>query len=318
MTGLWLRRAFMAAACASAALLAGCGSSNTVSAITPARFIVFGDAFTDLGAAGTGKYTVNDGSVNNWVQQLASQYGRTVASTADGGTGYSRGNARVTAAVDAAGGVAPSITTQISTFLAAGTFGVNDVVVLNGGVSDVIVEVSAAASGAQTSAAMLANAGQAGRELAAQVRRLVAAGAKYVIVAGTYDLSRTPWGNANPALATLATQASGKFNDELLVTIVDLGANVLYLDAAFYYNLVTANPANYAFNNATTVVCTSVDPGPGIGTGLGKVNSSQCNTATVIPGIDFNKYVFADGVYTTPQAQRLFGDYAYTRMKARF
>lgn len=314
MTGLWLRRAFMAAACVSVALLAGCGSSNTVSALTPARFIVFGDAFTDLGAAGAGKYTVNDASVNNWVQQMALQYGRTVTSTADGGTAYSRGNARVTSAVDAAGGAAPSITTQITNFLAAGSFGPNDVAVVSGGVSDVIVEVSAAASGTQTSAAMLANSGQAGRELAAQVRRLVTAGAKYVVVVGPYDLSRTPWGGTN---ATLATQASGKFNDELLVTIVDLGANVLYVDAAFYFNLVTANPANYSFTNATTVVCNSVDPGPGIGTGNGQVNSSLCNTGTV-GGIDYSKYVFADNVYVTPQAQRLFGDYAYTRLKARF
>lgn len=314
MTGLWLRRAFMAAACASVALLAACGSSTTVSALTPARFIVFGDAFTDLGVAGAGKYTVNDGAVDNWVQKMAASYGQTVASTADGGTAYSRGNARVTSAVDAAGGAAPSITAQITNFLVAGSFGLSDVAVVSGGVSDVIVQVSAAASGTQTSAAMLDNAGLAGRELAAQVRRLVTAGAKYVIVTGTYDLSRTPWGAAN---VTLAKQASSKFNDEFLVSIVDLGANVLYVDAAFYYNLVTATPTSYAFTNASTAVCTSVDPGPGIGTGDGKVNSSLCNPATV-GGLDYSKYVFADGVYVTPLAHRLFGDYAYSRMKARF
>jgi outer membrane lipase/esterase len=314
MTGLWLRRAFMVAACASVALLAACGSSTTVSALSPARFIVFGDAFTDLGAAGGGKYTVNDGALDNWVQQLAFDYGRTVVSTADGGTSYARGNARVTSATDAAGGAAPSITTQISNFLAAGSFGPSDVAVVSGGISDVIVQVSAAASDTQTSAAMLANAGQAGRELGAQVRRLVTAGAKYVVVTGTYDLSRTPWGSAN---ITLATQASGKFNDEFLVSIVDLGANVLYVDVAFYYNLVTALPANYSFINANTVVCNSVDPGPGIGTGNGKPNSSLCSPAAA-GGLDYNKYVFADGVYVTPQANRLFGDYAYSRMKARF
>ena len=51
-----------------AMLLAGCGSSNTVSALSPARVIVFGDAFSSLGAGGAGKYTVNDGTVNNWTR----------------------------------------------------------------------------------------------------------------------------------------------------------------------------------------------------------------------------------------------------------
>ena len=61
----WMRRTVMVAACASAALLAACGSSTTESAITPQRFIAFGDAMSDVGQNGS-RYTVNDGSVNNW------------------------------------------------------------------------------------------------------------------------------------------------------------------------------------------------------------------------------------------------------------
>ncbi len=316
MTGSWLRRAFAAAACVTAALLAGCGSSNTVSALTPARVIVFGDAFSSLGAGGSGKYTVNDGSVNNWTQQAAAGYGRSIASLADGGTGYAVANARVTSAVDAAGGANPSITQQITNFLAVDKFGANDLVIINAGMSDIVAETMAFTAGSQTSAAVLDKASAAGTEYGAQILRLVKAGAKFVAMSGTYDLSRSPWAVAI-GQTSLLNQASGKFNDALLISTVDLGGNVLYVDAAFYFNLITGNPANYAFSNAAAMVCNSVDPGPGIGIGLGQVNSSLCTPSTV-GGQDYSKFVFADGLYATPVAQRLFGDYAYSRIKNRF
>jgi phospholipase/lecithinase/hemolysin len=37
-----------------------------------------------------------------------------------------------------------------------------------------------------------------------------------------------------------------------------------------------------------------------------------------LPGLDYNIYFFADQVYPTPAAHRLFGDFAYTRMRARW
>lgn len=317
MTGLWLRRAFFAAAaCVSAALLAGCGSSSTVSALTPARIVVFGDAAASLGAGGAGRYTVNDGTTNNWTLQVASQFSRPLASLADGGTSHAMAHARVTSPVDAAGGANPPVTQQITNFLATDAIGLNDLIIVNAGISDILVQSMALIGGSQSSADAIANAGLAGRELGAQIRRLVTAGAKYVVVVGPYDMSRTPWSAAS-GQGSAIFEASGKFNEELLISIVDLGANVLYVDAAFYFNLVTSTPNNYSFDNAAAAVCNSVDPGPGIGTGAGQVNSSLCTSATVNVA-DYNKYVFADGVYATPQMQRLFGEHAFTRIRERF
>ena len=74
MAANWMRRSFVAAACAATALLAACGSSSIDSAIAPTRIIAFGDAMADVGQKGSG-YTVNDGSLFNWTQQLASHYG---------------------------------------------------------------------------------------------------------------------------------------------------------------------------------------------------------------------------------------------------
>ena len=317
MAANWMRRTIMVAACASAALLAACGSSTTESAISPQRFIAFGDAMNDVGQNGS-RYTVNDGSVNNWTLQLVANYGKSLAPVSAGGLSYATGNARVSAKLDAAGNASTrTVTEQIDTFLASGSFAATDVVIVSGGVSDVIAGMAAVNAGTQTQDAMVAAARKAGEDLAAQVRRLVTAGAKYVVVTGTYDLSKTPWAKTIGREALLA-DASSRFNDGLLVGIVDLGANVLYVDLAYYVNLYADIPANFGFNNATAAVCTSVDTTNGIGIGTGRVNSALCNTSTLLSGADQSSYVFADPVYLTPSAHRQFGTYAYDRLKARW
>ncbi len=317
MAANWMRRTALVAAVASSALLAACGSSTTESAITPARFIAFGDANADVGQNGS-RYTVNDGSVNNWTLQVAANYGKALTPASAGGLSYAVGNARIQAKPDAAGNAnTRTLAEQIDAFVASGSFGASDVVLVTGGISDVIAGMAAVNAGTQTEAAMVAAARKAGEDMAAQVRRLVQAGAKYVVVAGTYDLSKTPWAKAIGREALL-TDASSRFNDGLLVNIVDLGANVLYVDLAYYVNLYTGVPGNYGFNNATDAVCTSVDAGNGIGIGAGQVNSSLCNTSTLLPSANPTAYVFADRVYLTPSAQRQFGTYAYDRLRARW
>lgn len=317
MAANWMRRTALVAAVASAALLAACGSSTTESAITPERFIAFGDAHTDVGQKGS-RYTVNDGSVNNWTLQVAANYGKPLTPASAGGKSYAVGNARVKLKPDTTGDAStPTITEQIDTFLASGSFGAKDVVFLSGGISDVIAGMAGVQAGTQTEAAMVAAARQAGEDMAAQVRRLVNAGAKYVVVTGTYDLSKTPWAKAIGREALLSN-ASSRFNDGLLVGIVDLGANVLYVDSAYYVNLYTSVPGNYGFNNSTAAVCTSVDAANGIGIGAGQVNSALCTPSTLLPGASQTSYVFADTVYLTPSAQRQFGTYAYDRLRARW
>ncbi len=317
MAANWMRRTVVVAACASAALLAACGSSTTESALTPERFIAFGDAYSDAGQKGS-LYTVNDGSVGNWTQQLASRYSKTLTPVSTGGLSYATGNARVTAKPDAADDATTlTITEQVDRFLATGSFKANDVVFINAGPSDVISGMAAVRAGTLTPADMVAASRKAGQELAAQVRRLVTAGAQHVMVTGTYDLGKTPWATAINQVSLLS-DASSRFNDGLLVNIVDLGANVLYLDSAYYVNLYVSSPGSYGFDNATTAVCTSVDPGNGIGTGTGQVNSARCNTSTLLPDAKQDKYVFADQVYMTPSAHRQLGNYAYDRLRARW
>jgi len=311
-----LRRALLTAACAS--LLAACGGSSEVeSELVPTRFVSFGDAFADVGQRGS-NYTINDRTTNNWTQELAGRYARPMAVTASGGWSYATGSARVTVKPDAAGNAAtPTITEQVSSFLTSQTIGPNDVVIVSGGISDIVAEVAALNAGRQTQAQATANIRQAARDLGAQVRRVVQAGGKHVVVVGSYNLGRSPWA-ITTAQVPLLTELSGRFNDELLVSIVDLGSSVLYVDAALYFNLVTSAPAAYGLRDATSIACTSADAGQGIGTGTGQVNSALCTPSTLLPGIDPAAYLFADRLYFTPVGNRLFGDYAFDRMKERW
>lgn len=317
MSFQWLRRALVLAA--SSVLLAACGGGDVVSQLSPSRIVAFGDGLSDVGQTGK-RYTINDGSTNIWTAEVARRYGLTLTAVVSGGTSYATGNARVNTKPDAAGNSAtPTVKEQIDTFLAGGTFGGNDLVIVQGGVSDIVAEVARQKAGLQTADQTTANVRQAGKDLGAQVRRVVQAGAKSVVVVGTYNLGKSPWASVT-AQVTPLTDLSAKFNEEMLVSIVDLGASVLYVDAAFYLNLVTASPVSYKFIDgaAGTVVCTSVDPGPGIGIGNGQVNSGLCGPSTLIAGIDPLVYLFADPIYLTPQAHRMLGEHAYDRIRSRF
>ena len=319
MATQWLRRAWLVGACALGLLTASCGGGDIVSQLDPSRIISFGDAWADAGQNGNA-YTINqDSPTNNWTTYVASGFGNQLTPSARGGLSYAIGNARVAAKPDAAGNNATlTVTEQIDAFLQSGNApGSNDLVIVNAGTSDLIVHAKAAFDGTETSEQAIAAMTVAGQALGAQVRRLVSAGGKHVVVVGPYNMGSSPW-SVETGQGSLLKSMSQQFNEQMLVSIVDLGASVLYVDAAYYFNLVTANPGNYDIVNAATPVCTSIDPGPGIGTGANQVNSNLCTAATTVPGVDRTKYLFADRVYPTPRGQQLFGDFALNKIRERW
>lgn len=299
----WIRRAAGGLLVAATALLASCGSGSVVSDLKPQRFISVGDGFADVGQNGH-RYTVNDGTYN-WLQQLASYYNLTVAPASAGGFGYAQGNARVALADTTSGTNAPSVTAQIDALLARTTLGPNDVVFVNGGMSDIVDAVAATGISAATDTAI----DTAARALADQVRRVVAAGATHVVVSGVYNLGITPWAR-NRNIANDATRMSVAFNDRLLTQIVDMGATVLYFDPALFFNLIYNKPSAYPVDNASDPVCTTPD-------------ASTCTPTTLVAGADYTRWLFADSLYFTPAMLRLFTnegylENAYTRFKNRW
>ena len=308
MSSPWIRRAAGSLLVAATALLAACGSGSVVSDLEPKRFITVGDGFADVGQNGH-RYTINDGSLN-WVQQLASYYSLTVAPASSGGFGYAQGNARVATPDTSSGTNAPSVTAQVDALLARTTLGKNDVVFINGGMSDIVAAVQATGISAATNATV----DTAARALADQVRRVVAAGATHVVVSGVYNLGitpwATPWGRSQPTGGGPVTDLSVAFNDRLLIQIADMGATVLYFDPALFFNLIYNKPSNYPVDNGTDPVCTTPD-------------ASTCTPTTLVAGADPSRWLFADGLYFTPAMQRLFAsdgyaENAYTRFKNRW
>ena len=334
-----------AAAFVAAAVVAACGGTTTIeSQLVPSRIVSFGDGLSDLGAGNGGRFTVNDGKASIWTERLAIRYGQTLTASITGGQSYAQGNARVALKPDAGGSSATrTLKEQIDAFLAKGSFGAKDVVVVSMGTSDVIAAYAATGTGAAT----LPVVQQAALDFGSQIRRLTAAGAKYVLVTGVYDLGKTPWAVSTPDAAFISNLAL-KFNERLVVDIVNLGQNVLYLDGFLYFSPVFSFPNFYGLSDSTRIACTSVDAGNGIGIGVGQVSSALCNTstlavvtATVAAGtvttstaagtvtvstpagsvtstVSYNTLIFADKVYPTPAVQVLFGDYAYGRITGRW
>lgn len=312
MAAQWMRRGLLAAVCASTAWLAACGSS-VESPFTPLRAIAFGDGFTDIGQVGGMAYTVNDGSTNNWTLDLVQRYGLTLKPASAGGLSYAQGNARITATPDAAGGAAPSVQQQVDQFLATQTPAESDMVLVGAGTADLIAGMQEVQAGTLAADAFKAQARAAGDALGLQIKRLYDAGS-HVVVTGVYDLGRTPWATAL-GQQTLLSAASLEFNTGLLLRIEPLGKLVRYIEITGWVNPpddTVHRPYNYiAFANNTTPVCTSVDPGPGIGIGTNQVNSALCTSATLVSGADPSTYMFADPVYITPAAQRQISRHAH-------
>ena len=327
----WMHRTLLtAAAAASVALLAACGSSTTANSVRPDSIITFGDAMSDLGQNSNGRpysVTTTDGLQNNWTREIAYRYDLTLTAARAGGTAYAQGNARV-ALPDATGTNAPSITSQIDSYLAANPkFPDKQFVLLSGGMSDVIAGYNEVLAGTTTVDQYLANMRTAGKQMADQVRRLHVAGAPRVLAIGTPNVSRTLWAKgldtANPAadpqpIKTLE-DATNAFNQTMQVSLVDLdGTQVLYSDVQYYFNSMTGNPGNFNFTNNTDPLCTTVDATNGIGIGAGQINSSLCTTDTVVDSSKISQYVFSDKINYTPEAHRRFGDWVYDRMKANW
>jgi phospholipase/lecithinase/hemolysin len=276
----------------------------------------------DQGQTGT-LPTVNDGS-QTWLQQMASYYQSyygniaPVTPASQGGTAWAQVYAMVASPDTASGTNAPSVQSQVATLLANTSIANNDLVFINGGMADIVQAVTQTGISAATTATVKA----AGSALATLVRQLTQNGGTHVAVTGVYDISVSPWAVSWAASAAPSTGLSTSalisgisaltiaFNDQLLPEIADLGAPVLYLDAALFYNLVSNTPTDYTLTDSTTVVCTTP-------------TALTCTTGTVIDSSTYNLYLFADDLHFTPAGQRLFsldnyGSNAYQRLTYRW
>jgi phospholipase/lecithinase/hemolysin len=175
---------------------------------------------------------------------------------------------------------------------AAGAPRVNDLFVINAPMADIF------ASGAN-----VATAEAAGATLAVAMRNLIASGAQYVLFAGVYDLGKSPAAVALGQQSAFSA-ASLALNNSFKINSTDLGKNLLFVDLGFYVNELIRIPATYGLTNVTSPVCT-VSP------------ATACTTSTLVASNHVD-YLFADDRHLTPEAHRLFGDYAFDQINRRW
>ena len=245
---------------------------------------------------------------------------------------------------------------QIDLFLAQGAPTSNDLFVISIGTGDIMAtgiqgttttpyvgfdDLRTLLGGTLTATQINARMQTAADALAAQVKRLTDAGAKYVLVVGPPNVGRSPWA-AETGSATLLQNLSyntgsgvTSMGSEGLARIQATFGNktnnpVLFVEISGLVNTLT-DGTNTTFANRSSAVCTAttntsttvtaksngtgLQPAAAVGTvPAGRLSAALCTTATV-GGVNTSTYVYADGVNFTPSMQGQFYSQALTRMR---
>lgn len=264
-----------------------------------------------------------DGTSRVWVEHLADRLNLSLAPnrinpSVIGGTAFAEGGARVSDPVGI--GFAPQnlittvpLTTQVDRLLALKpTLDAGDLIFLWAGANDGFTQFGAISNGLiQPADGLTAMATEAG-VVAAQVQRLRAAGARFVVVALLPDLANTPFGalvrQGSPAGAELLSALSNTFNTQAMNQVPTAGAVVV--DVNKLLRDVIANPTRYGFNpDALGKTACGVNPSR---TGV----NDFYNSSLTCLGVNPDHYVFADGVHPSAKAHELFGQFAYSGLQA--
>ena len=271
------------------------------------------------------RFTDNNpnGSSKVWVEHLATQLGLALRPNRInpmelGGTAFAEGGARVSDPIGIAHAPANLITTtplttQVDRLLALKPkLDAKDLVFLWAGANDGFTQFGLVSNQVASPEAGLAAMATEASVLAAQVQRLRAAGAKFVVVALVPDLARTPFGalvsQASPQGGQLLSALSTAFNAQALNSVPQAGAVVV--DVNKLLSAVISNPTQYGFNaDALGNTACGINPNR---TGI----NDFFNSSLQCLGVNPDNYLFADGVHPSAKAHELFGQFAYSGLQA--
>ena len=178
-----------------------------------------------------------------------------------------------------------SIAQQVDQFLAKGPLDSGALYQIQGGGNDVLVLAGQFLAGQITLQQVQGGTVQAALDLATQLGKLQAAGAKYIVVQNLYDVGTSPYAASIGQQAT-GTALAGLFNSTLNAAIGSAGLHVIQFNTFKLQDEIIANPALYGFVNVTQPVCTTA-------------SSLQCTPATLRDPTGNLTWVFADGVHPT-------------------
>ncbi len=286
------------------------------------QVVVFGDSLSDagyyrpvLGAAGVpasllpilGRFTTAPGPV--WSELVAAYYGApTGPSNLNSGNIFAQGGARVAlnSTATPTGAAQRPVTTQIGEYLTrtGGTADPNALYAIWAGANDVIQTLGAISVGAITSdQGATAIQAAAGAEIA-QIARLRAAGARYIVVFGLPNIGATPGLTAaGPTASGGATQLSAGFNLALFAGLAGQGIRVIPVDSFSFLSEIRANPSAFGFTNITTPACGAFPP-------FSSAPDALFCPPNVWAAANANQtYLFADGIHPTTAGQALIAQF---------
>ncbi|OAJ58354.1 acylhydrolase [Paraburkholderia ginsengiterrae] len=299
---------------------------------------------------------------------------------ATGGFGYAQGGSDVVNAQGI--GWAPNsmaattvpVVAQVASYLSTNTsFNGNQLVLMNGGANDIFqfsttANLQALGTALQTQYPLLVQAGklpnsQAGQvafivgylqqlanpqiataasQLAAQVQKIVAAGATHVVVSTVPDIGNTPLGvtaNASsPGAAALLSGITAAYNYLLVQNLTALGllgtGKVIVIDAFTWFDQTLANYQALGFTVANTDTACNVKAMQANATAYATANPSATNGLTpaqygqqfgsslfcspqtyTVAGAD-QTYIFADTVHASTHTNALFAQFVQQQIAA--
>jgi outer membrane lipase/esterase len=324
---------------AASAILPGLPSAHA-EAFKINNFYVVGDSLSDPGAYSQAvpfvsglpsglPYRFTDNALNGsslvWSEHLAAALGikqgpdtitgvplAGIPAVKVGGGNYAQGGSRVNDQPGVIGGLTPDLgfttlpgSQQIDRLLADHPkLSGSDLVAVWLGANDVFTQYGSLPFGLPPQSAV-ANLQAAAKQLSTQIDRLVAAGAKNIIVVTVPNIGTTPFGRKQPDGGATLTGLTNAFNAQLLSSLS--GKSAVIVDSGKLLSAVQANPAKYGFtapNAATLPACL-----PSGGSSLFCLQGLNA-----LP--DSAKRVFADDVHPTAAANALFGQAGFAGLQA--
>jgi phospholipase/lecithinase/hemolysin len=271
----------------AAALLAACGGSTSqFDPFVAQRVIAIGDDTSVITANGR-NYAVNGLKEDKvtvdctlrpiWTQQVAGIYGFVFA-------GCNPNNLEVKAfSYAVAGARVRDLGTQIDAVAATGGFRDKDLVLMIGGVNDIVELYRQYPAVAE--AQLVAEAGERGRQMALAVNRVVALGGK-VVVSSLPDMQFSPLAvaenAANPGSdrAAVLGRLTAAFNERLGVTILLDGRFVGLVQMDLTTQAMARSPGSFGLTDALNAVCTVAPP--------------DCSTETLAANTTADTFLWAD------------------------
>jgi phospholipase/lecithinase/hemolysin len=314
------------------------------------QVVAFGDSLLDAGTYspfaeatfGGGRFTTNPG--RNFTQDVARHYGDRLTPAFVGGFGrplhpadgldYAQGGSRVklqpgighaaaeTPNADFAEETTIPVQDQVNTYLSTHnwTFNSRQLVLINGGANDLLIQLGGAQAAGTLAALQLAEGAiaQSATDLASVVGTIIQKGATHVAVVNLPDIGKTPLGVTSSDHGQTLTSLSQLFNTTLTAALKQFREKVILIDAFDFLDDKIANYDRLGFTVSNTGFACKLSEQVAIAGGLNLplyqtdplifAQSLFCSPITYSTGADYS-YIFADMVHPTTHTNALFAQF---------